>query len=312
MFDQSHKGAAAPGRGASTAGAGVGPGKQTRVEQAQGHAGAGHAGKGGKAGGHVDDDNSAMTDGQIHIITAGGLRHLRQANPRAARILFDNPNAYIVLKDGQHVPHGWKGKSTVLFPSFGLFQAAVDDKAIPATVDAVVYDNEHWPQTPDNEKADPSLFAHKFLTLARAHNLTFIAAPTRKFFAADAKYAEIIDVQLQDREFHTGAYLKAMRHDIRLAHHENPDVKVVGQITSNVKHLDPGQHATLATAERHAETDILEGENPRGKHVPGLDGFWGYLYQGSHPGPKRKHSVEAGDHILADLANEEAHGKKTV
>jgi hypothetical protein len=192
-----------------------------------------------------------------------------------------------------------------------------------------VYDNEHWTQTPENEKQDPSLYAKKFLELARQQNLKFIAAPTRKFLAADAKYADIIDIQLQDREYHTGAYLKAMHHDIRLAHHEhedaykkaehsqpglaremNPDIKVVGQITSNVKHLDPGQRGTLKEAEQHAETDIIEGENPKGKHTPALDGFWGYLYQGSHPGPKRKHSVKAGDHILADLAKKEAKGQK--
>jgi len=238
--------------------------------------------------------------GDIHIITAGGLRHLRHAGKagrRAAKELYDNSNAYIVLKPGQHVPKGWNAKGTVLYPSYADFAAVAHGGGLPKGIEAVVYDNEHWQQTPPNEKANPAKYARMFEELAHSLGLVFIAAPTRKFFKGDARYADIIDVQLQDREIHTGSYERALRHDAKLAHHLNPDIKVVGQITSNRNHLDPDHSGNIGDGIHKAEHDVLHD-------APYVDGFWGYVYQQNHE------SVHAGTTILKDLAHEKEKGRK--
>lgn len=257
------------------------------------------------------------SDGQIHIITDAGLRHLRQSGKKgrhAAEVLFDNPHAYIVLKDGQHKPDGWRGRATVLYPSYAAFQAAVaENDSTLASADAVVYDNEDWAQTPPNEKQDPGAYAKLFMELAHQRNLKFIAAPTQKFFAADARYADIIDIQLQGREYHVDSYLHALRRDIKLAHRENSDIKVVGQISSNTTRLEPDHHVPIGKAINHAERDIVEGENPPpGHHIPQLDGFWGYLYQGHYNSAKRHSSIKAGVRILEDLSDKEEKGIKKI
>jgi hypothetical protein len=251
-------------------------------------------------GKHDHEPKDKPDDGQIHIITEAGLRHLRQSGPegiRAAKELFDNPDAYIVLKAGQHMPEGWKGNATMLFPSFEAFHHAVKHDQLPKNLKAVVYDNEHWDQTPLKEKENAAHFAKKFGELCHQHGWTFIAAPTRKWFAEDARYADIIDVQLQDRESHTGSYEKALKHDVKLAHHLNPDVEVVGQITSSVRHLDPTHTGRGQEGIEKAEHDVIAGSEY-------TDGFWGYVYQ------QNPASIAAGQRILKDLAHEKEKGKK--
>ena len=234
----------------------------------------------------------------IHIITRAGLRHLRHAGAKgrhAAQVLYNNPDAYIVLKEGQTMPRGWKAKATILFPSYAEFEAAHQQGRIPHGIAAVVYDNEHWAQTPRVEKTHAIHYAKRFGELAQRLGLVYIAAPTQKWFAADARFADIIDLQLQGRENHTNAYARAVKHDVKLAHHLNPNIDVVAQITSNRNHLDPDHSGNIGAGIHKAERDILE-------NAPYLDGFWGYLYQQNKP------SVRAGQKILTDLADKEQGG----
>lgn len=236
--------------------------------------------------------------GGIHIITRAGLRHLRHAGRdgrHAAQLLYNNPNAYIVLKEGQKLPRGWKAKATILFPSYTDFKAAHDAGRIPRGTDAVVYDNEHWAQTPHFEKTNAVHYARLFGELAQQLHLVFIAAPTQKWFAADARFADIIDLQLQGRELNTRAYDHAVKKDVRLAHHLNPNIDVVAQISSNRNHLDPDHSGNIGDGIHAAEHDILA-------NAKYLDGFWGYLYQRNH------RSVRAGQKILTDLAGKEEQG----
>jgi hypothetical protein len=210
-------------------------------------------------------------------------------------VLYNNPEAFIVLKDGQTMPRGWKAKATILFPSYTEFEAAHRAGRIPRFIDAVVYDNEHWDQTPRYEKTGAVHYAKLFGELAQKLHLVYIAAPTQKWFAADARFADIIDLQLQGRENHVNAYARAVRHDVKLAHHLNPHIKVVGQISSNRNHLDPDHSGNIGTGIHHAERDVVQ-------NAPYLDGFWGYLYQQNH------RSVKAGQKILTDLAAKHDHG----
>jgi hypothetical protein len=247
------------------------------------------------------DGHAQPEDEQTHIITAGALGHLRKSGPagrEAAKQLYDNTNAYIVLKGNQHIPKGWDANATRLFSSEAKLEHAVKSGSLPKSTDAVVYDNEHWNQTPENEKADPAKYARKFGNIAHSLGDTFIAAPTEKYFNGDAKYADIIDAQLQGRETHTGAWEKALRHDVNYAHHYNPDEKVIGQISSNVHHLDPRADHSAKVPEGidKAEQDLLRGSTYS-------DGFWGYLYQ------QNKASIKAGDEILKDVAAEERKGR---
>ncbi|HEY0255117.1 MAG TPA: hypothetical protein VGC41_26500, partial [Kofleriaceae bacterium] len=190
---------------------------------------------------HADKKAETGDDGQVHIITFSGLCHLKDAGPageKAAKSLYDNPNAYLVVKNHQQledVGAHWKGNITMLFDSFREFEHRVG--SLDKRVKAVVYDNEHWDKTPIGEKQNAAHFAKRFGEVAHAHGLTFIAAPSSKFFEADAKYADIIDMQLQPREANERAYEKAIENQAAQAKKENPDVEVVAQFSSSVRRL---------------------------------------------------------------------------
>lgn len=243
-------------------------------------------------------------DGQIHIITFSGLCHLRQAGPkgqRAAKSLYDNPNAYLVVKDHKQLDEvgaGWKGNITMLFDSFEEFHHRVAH--LDKRVKAVVYDNEaKWDKTPQREKLNAAHFAKRFGEVAHAHGLEFIAAPSSKFFEADAKYADIIDMQLQPREANNAAYLHAIENRAAQAKHENPDVQVVAQFSSSVRRLDPTHEGKAHQGELAAEHGIEKASKDGA-----IDGFWGYVYQ------KNDASIHAGQDMLEDLADKKAHGAK--
>ncbi len=246
-------------------------------------------------------NKAKKSDGnEIHIITRAGLRHLREAGRegrRAARTLYNNENAYIVCKDGQTPPKGWKCKWAILFPSYADFEAAHQQGRIPKGVDAVVYDNEHWAQTPREEKTHAIKYARKFGELAHKLGMVYIAAPTQKWFNADARFADIIDLQLQGREVHTRAYAAAIRKAVKFADKHNPDMKIIAQISSNKNHLDPDHSGNIDDGIEKAERDILE-------NLDMIDGFWGYLYQ------QNGKSIRAGQRILKDLARKREKGVK--
>jgi hypothetical protein len=284
---------------AGSGGGGAADDDDALASDAQPEARAKHGDHGNPAD-HAKHHGGHDAGGGIHIITRAGLRHLRHAGPagrHAAQVLYNNPNAYIVLKEGQTIPRGWKCKATILFPSYTELEAAHRGGRIPRGTDAVVYDNEHWAQTPHYEKTNAVHYAKLFGELAHKLGLVYIAAPTQKWFPADARFADIIDLQLQGREVHTAAYQHAVKHDVRLAHHLNPDIKVVGQISSNRNHLDPDHSGNIEHGIHNAEHDVLD-------NAPYLDGFWGYLYQQNH------RSVRAGQKILKDLSHAEEHGAK--
>jgi hypothetical protein len=246
-------------------------------------------------------DAAAAAGAQTHIITRAGLRHLMHAGKKgreAAMKLYNNPDAFVVLKEGQKMPHGFKAKATILFPSFHDFHAAHKAGRIGHDIKAVVYDNEHWPQTPAVEKNNAPHYAKLFGELCKKLHMTFVAAPTQKWFAADARYADVIDLQLQSREVNTHSYTKQVREDVNYAHAHNPGEKVVAQISSNQNHLDPSHTGNLGPGLHAAEGDILNNEKL------GLSGFWGYLYQQNAP------SEKAGVKMLEDLAAHDGDHKK--
>ncbi|MFT3698584.1 MAG: hypothetical protein QM831_35895 [Kofleriaceae bacterium] len=281
------------------------PADKARIMQfLQQHAGNGFAKKVADAVQHADQKAKTGDDGQIHIITFAGLCHLKDAGPKgkaAAKSLYDNPNAYLVVKNHKQledVGDQWKGNITMLFDSFKEFEHRVNH--LDKRVKAVVYDNEaKWNKTPQNEKMNAAHFAKRFGEVAHAHNLEFIAAPSSKFFEADARYADIIDMQLQPRESNGPAYLNAIENRAKQAHNENPDVEVVAQFSSSVHRLDPSHQGKAHAGELAAEHGIEKASKDGS-----IDGFWGYVYQENTP------SMHAGQDMLEDLADKKAHGAK--
>lgn len=129
---------------------------------------------------------------------------------------LDNPSTYEILTrhtgpdplpDAIHVDD---------FDSYAALQTAFAAHAIPADVQAILYDNERWPGTPLGEQLQPFVYVRKAEALVHDHGLTFISTPAPDLnttlnpghhgnysgylserLATLAGYADIFDVQAQ-------------------------------------------------------------------------------------------------------------------
>jgi hypothetical protein len=228
----------------------------------------------------------------IRMITRAGLRELLadgSVGRKAAQTLFGNRNAFIIIKPGQSVPSGWKAHAALIFETYGSFATAVG-RGLPHGVSAVVYDNEPA-YTSAAELGNARSYSARFARLAHAHNLTYIAAPTPDYFAADAHSADIIDIQAQSREAHGPSYYNRVLHEAAVAHHENGNVKVITQVTANPNHVCPGiSSGNCSNQQRERVVQDLADT------VPHIDGYlvWTSIKNGK--------TIRNGDAIAKKIA----------
>jgi hypothetical protein len=207
------------------------------------------------------------------------LRELLASPARAAaQELFDNRRTYVTTdRWDEHVPHGWHAKRAMLFDSYREFAAAARH-GLPGDVRAVVYDNEHWSRTPRREQQHPGVYAARFAHLAHQLGLTFIAAPSPvgqgRMYEADARHADVLDLQLQGIESDPAAYARRVRQASKHARRINPGVRIVAEISSNPAKVSPNWDGVDTPAALHRTIDSLVG--PRAAAV---DGIWPWLYQ---------------------------------
>lgn len=141
---------------------------------------------------------------------------------------------------------------TVSFKSFTALQSAIDSGGLRSDVRAVIYDSEHWAQTPAAEQRDPASYYQQAAAVAHAHHLIFIATPamdlvnatgkatdatktflTRDIDGAAAKYADVIDIQAQSLERNTTTYQQFVQQAAAQIRSANPHVAVIAGLSTN-------------------------------------------------------------------------------
>ncbi len=161
------------------------------------------------------------------MINATALTRLQSTGSGWSQVdsarFFDNAHTYII---GQE-PAGWQGISTRSFTSYMTLQAAFAAHSIPSSVRAIVYDNEAWQFTPEEEQQHFALYMHKAADLVHSHHMLLIATPaidlTRaldpggkgstyshflslNIIKAAAQYADVVEIQAQDTEANLSTY----------------------------------------------------------------------------------------------------------
>lgn len=97
-----------------------------------------------------------------------------------ANYFFNNPFTLII---GQHSkdprPKGWsKSVPLAAYQSFKHFEDELCNGELDTIYHVVMYDNEHWPKTPENEQENPKDYYALFANLAHAYGYSFIATPS--------------------------------------------------------------------------------------------------------------------------------------
>lgn len=234
-----------------------------------------------------------MWSGKLWIVQQPYLDHFRAQHPVAGRQMFDNGDTYVLLNSGDprvpvrnaHVPSGWQAHGALAFESVnhydhrchhatntGGLAGAIARGRIPSSVHAVIYDNEDWRYTAWCERRSLKAInaaSWRFARLAHRHGLVYIGAggSTRirylAMLAADARYADIVDIQAQHWESTARGYNGVLTDGINTAKAANPRVRIVAETTSNVEYVGRGAiDPTLRLLANRRR----------------VDGFWPFVY----------------------------------
>jgi hypothetical protein len=201
-------------------------------------------------------------------------------DPTAKRF-FENAAPFVIRRknDPTVLPPAWQAQLVRSFTSYAMLKRAFDDGAIDASVKAILYDNENWQFTPDEEQRGLADYTRMAAELVHAHGLKFISAPavnlTRVLgtgaargpdayvaigIARDAaRYADVYEIQAQGSERNTSKYATFVNAAARQAREANPHVIVLAGLSTNPS----GQHVTA--------DDVLAAISATRSAV---DGYW--------------------------------------
>ncbi|HLZ55611.1 MAG TPA: hypothetical protein VKR06_01580 [Ktedonosporobacter sp.] len=184
-------------------------------------------GAGGSATSQPTPSQASVTSGNsvTWMINRSALDRLQAAGwpETTLKQFFDNTHTYVI---GQ-MPTGWQSISTLSFTSYGDLKKAFAANTIPASVQAILYDNEAWTFTPLEEQLHFSTFIKDVADLVHSHQKFLIATPAAdlvrvldphgegdtytRFLSLNiikdaAQYADLVEIQAQGSEASTQKY----------------------------------------------------------------------------------------------------------
>ena len=191
-------------------------------------------------------------------ITGANIARIARADPRVAQALFGSRASFGLGNPAgrqDQVPAAFDAVPTLVFRSLAGFRTALRNGRIDPRIRAVLYDPEHWAQTPAADQRDPIAAMRSFAVLAHIHGFKVILAPARDLLLAPgarctangepldraylrcglaraARYADVFSIQSQADEFDISAFrafVSAAAAQARAAH---PGVRIFAGIST--------------------------------------------------------------------------------
>jgi len=207
--------------------------------------------------------------------------------------LLDNTRPFVMMgRNVDAIPPSWNATPFVSFTSVRAIKSALEQGTLAPSVKGIMYDNEKWNFTPEEEQQDPARHEKLAADLVHARGLLFLAAPAVNLVAvmapesggkrydtylrlgivADAaRYADVVDIQAQGSERNTAVYANFVSQAAAQAREANPKVLVLAGISTNPS----GQRVTA--------DDILRAIAATRDSV---DGYWLNIPQPSEYCPR--------------------------
>lgn len=177
------------------------------------------------------------------------------ARDPASRRFFENAEPFVIERKGvaPRLPESWRAISVRSFTSYRAIVRALETGSVDSNARAILYDNEAWKFTPEDEQRDPARYTKMAASVVHGKGLIFIAAPAvtlvrrlaapsekrydaylRLGIAADAaRYADVVDVQAQGSEKNVRLFSNFVRRAAEQARAANPKVLVLAGISTN-------------------------------------------------------------------------------
>ena len=193
------------------------------------------------------------------------------------------------------VPQTWKAIHVMSFRSVSEIKGALATGLLGPEIKGVMYDQEKWKFTPEEEQRNPSRYLKMAADLVHSKGLLFLTAPAvnlvtvlepgangdrmseaylRRGLAADAaRYADVFDIQAQRFEADASVYEAFVREAAAQARKANPKVIVLAGIST-----EPIGRSVTAD-------DILRAISATRGIV---DGYWFNIPQPSEYSPNAK------------------------
>ena len=195
----------------------------------------------------------AMLDPIRWLLNGPGVAAIA-SDAEASRVL---DNTYPFVMRGSNVdtiPPKWRAIPFASFTSFRAMTAALQHGALPPGTKGVMYDNEKWRFTPDQEQRDPARYEKFAADLVHAHGLLFLTAPAvdlvtvlapgsdqRRYDSylnlgiatVAARNADVFVIQAQGSERNIPYYASFVGRAAAQARSANPKVIVLAGISTN-------------------------------------------------------------------------------
>lgn len=171
---------------------------------------------------------------------------------------FDNPHTYVIGT----MPTGWQSSSTLSFTSVADLQKAFARNVIPASVQAILYDDEAWQFTPVSEQQHIASAVKEAADLAHSHHKLLIAAP-----ATDL--VRVLDPHGQGDNYARFLSLGIIK-DAALSA-DSVEIQAQGSEASLTTYTQFVHEASAQAKAAHAQVVVLAGlsTNPDGQKVTG-------------------------------------------
>jgi len=176
------------------------------------------------------------------------------ADPEGSRLL-DGAAPFVMWgRSLTGVPQSWSAIHVISLKSLAEIKDALSTGALGPEIKGVMYDQEKWKFTPEEEQRNPGPYLKMAADLVHAKGLLFLTAPAvnlvnviepganrnrlaeaylRLGIAADAaRYADVFDIQAQRFEGDASVYESFVRQAAAQARHANPKVIVLAGVST--------------------------------------------------------------------------------
>jgi len=160
----------------------------------------------------------------------------------AVRRLFGDGTVFEPVSPSEHTTSLLSAEATAVFHAEALLAEAARSGSIPPSTKAILYDNERFADTPENEQADPARYDALAAALASKHGWTSICdlilpdrlPPAERSAREEVPPCDIIGLNTpQQSERDTARYRALVAHDVALVHSVAPGRPVLAGLSAN-------------------------------------------------------------------------------
>jgi len=236
--------------------------------------------------------HAGVSGAENWIMGSGELSAAQSAGASSVRYAVSSAHLFVLLLRGQT---STAGQEVADFRSYAEFKKMIKQRAIPAGIRWVMYDNEQWSLTPAGEQADPVRYEQFFGQLAHRHGYKVILAPAQdlvpgfdknSFRAGKAVWQAYLSMGLAAASARAADIyeIQAQPYEMSVYRSQHAYAGFVAAAAAQARAANPGVviYAGLSTQRVSSAAQLLQDYEATRTLV---DGYWLNIPRHDQPGP---------------------------